>query len=90
MPYVSICCTYHQLNTHRLTSQKQEQKRIAIQKSIPFGNWRFKKKKSGEWAKNRKGKDRKSNGTIGRRRKEEIEKWDQTGSPEIPDRVEIS
>ena len=44
------------------------------------------KKKSGEWPKSRKGYDRKSNRTKQKKKRGDIEKWDQTDSPEIPDR----
>ena len=49
-------------------------------------------KKSGEWAKSRKGYDRNRDRTRQKNKRGErdiyiyIEKWDQTGSPEIPDR----
>ena len=43
-------------------------------------------KKSEEWAKSRKGLDRKSNRTRQKSKRGDIQKWDQTESPEIPDR----
>ena len=46
------------------------------------------KKKSREWAKSRKGSGRKSNKT--RKKRGDIEMWDQADSPEIPDRGETS
>ena len=47
------------------------------------------KKKSGEWGKSRKDKTERATG-LGRRTKEEVDigKWDQTESPEIPDKGE--
>ena len=44
---------------------------------------------SEEWAKSRKEQDRKSYRTR-QKNKRDIEKWDQTDSPETPDRVETS
>ena len=49
-------------------------------------NGDFEKKKSGEWAKSRKGQDIKSNRTRQKNKIGDIEKWDPTESPEIPDR----
>ena len=48
----------------------------------------FEEKRSGEWAKSRKGCDRKSDRTRQKNKRRDIyiEKWDQTKSPEIPDR----
>ena len=85
VPNGSICCTYHQLNTHLLTAQKtskQEQhKRAYLSKNGGLG-----KKKLEEWAISRKeGKDRKSNRTRQKNKRGDIEKCDQTGSPELPD-----
>ena len=49
------------------------------------------KKRSGEWAKSRKGSDRKSNRTYRQKNKRgDIEKWDQTDKPGIPDKGETS
>ena len=48
------------------------------------------KKKSGEWAKSKKGSDRKNNRTKQKNERGDIEKWDQPQSPEIPDRGETS
>ena len=46
----------------------------------------YKKKKSGECAKSIKGYERKSNRTRQKNKRGDIEKWEQTDSPEIPDR----
>ena len=46
------------------------------------------KKRSGKWAKRRKEEDRKSDRTRQKNKRGGIEKWDQTDSPEIPDRGE--
>ena len=48
------------------------------------------KKRSKEWAKSRKGQDRKSDRTRQKNKRPDIEKCDQTGSSEIPDRGETS
>ena len=48
------------------------------------------KNRSGEWAKSRKGYDKNSSRTRQKNKRGDIEKWDQTGSPEIPDRGETS
>ena len=45
---------------------------------------------SGEWAKSRKGSDRKSNRTRQKNKRGDVEKWAQTDNPEIPDRGETS
>ena len=50
----------------------------------------WEKKRSGEWAKSRKGYDRKSEGTRQKNKRGGIEKWDKTDSSEIPDRGETS
>ena len=60
VPYGSICYTqaYHQL---KYSSPNRAKKNPgATQESLPFGNGGLGKKKSGEWAKSRKGSDRKS------------------------------
>ena len=46
--------------------------------------------RSGEWAKSRKGIDRKSNRTRRKNKRGDREKWRKTDSPEIPDRRETS
>ena len=72
-------------NTHLPTAQKTEQHKRAylytLRKMEVSG-----KKKSGEWAKSRKGSDRNNDRTRQKNKRGDIEKWDQTGSPEIPDR----
>ena len=77
---------YHQQSTcsHLLPAQKNKTR--ATQKSLPFGKWRFRETRSGEWAKSRKGSDRNSERTRRKNKRGDIEKWDQTNSPEIPDR----
>ena len=88
MPYGSICCRYHQLNyssPNRSTTTKQEP-----HKSAHFsenGRYRFRGERSGEWAKNIKGLDRKNDR---KNKRGEIENWDQTDSPGILDRGETS
>ena len=62
----------------------------ATQKSLQFGKWRLRKKKSGEWAQNRNRSDSKSNRTREKNKTGDMEKWDQTESLEIPDRGETS
>ena len=47
-------------------------------------------KKSGEWAKSRKGSDRKSNRTSQKNKRGDIEKWNQIDRTEITDRGETS
>ena len=47
-------------------------------------------KRSGEWAKSRKGSDIKSDMTRPKNKRGDIEQWDQTDNPEIPDRGETS
>ena len=46
------------------------------------------KKSSGDWTKSRKGSDRKSERTRQKNKRGYIDKWEQTDSPEIPDRGE--
>ena len=48
------------------------------------------KNRSGERAKSRKGYDRKGHRARQKNMRGAIQKWDQTDSPEIPDRGEIS
>ena len=82
-------------NTHILTAQKNKQTRNpekqephkTVYLSENGGLW---KQKSGEWAKSRKGEDRKSNRTRQKNKRGYIEKWVQTDSSEIPDREETS
>ena len=86
MPYGNICCTY-QLKywSNRSKTNKQEpHKRAYLSENGSFGE-----KKSGEWAKSRKGQDKK-NRTRQKNKTGALEKWDQTGSLEIPDRGETS
>ena len=85
MPYGNICCTYHQLKYSTPNRSKEKQN-----KSLPLGKWRFIEKEVGEWANSRKGYDRKSNRTRQKNKRGDIEKWDHTESPEIPDRGETS
>ena len=70
--------------TKILISSKQEQHKRAY----PSENGGLGKKKSGGWAKSRKGSDRNSDRTRQKNKRGDIEKRDQTGSPEIPDRGE--
>ena len=94
MPCGSIRCTYHQLkysspNRSTKNPKKQDPHKIAYLSENGGLGWN----KSGEWAKSRKGsdEDRKSNRTRQKKNKRrDIEKSDQTGSPEIPDSGETS
>ena len=86
MPYGNICCTYHQLkywSTNRSKTKQEPHKRAYLSENGGLG------KKKSEWAKSRKGQDRK-NRTRQKNKTGAIDKWDQTGSPEIPDRGETS
>ena len=74
--------------THLLTTQTKKQelhKRAYLSENGCLG-----KKKSGEWAKSRKGYDRKSDRSRQKNKRGDIQQWDQTDSPEIPDRGKIS
>ena len=75
-----------------LTPNAKNKKTQVTQKSLlVFKNESLQKKRSGEWAKSKKGQDRKSNRTRQKnKRGDNMEKWDQTDSPEIPDRGETS
>ena len=53
-------------------------------------NGGLRNKKSGEWAKSRKGSDIKSNRTRQKNKRGDIEQWDQNESPEISDRGKTS
>ena len=53
-------------------------------------NGSLEEKRSAEWAKSRKGSDRKSDRTRQKNNRGDVEKWDQTDIPEIPDRGETS
>ena len=77
---------------HSTKLLKNTQKTRATQKSLPLRKWRFTlgKKWSGEWAKSRKRSDKKSERTRQKNKSGNIEKRDQTDSPEIPDRGETS
>ena len=82
-PYGSICHTYHLLkysSPNRSIKQQEPHKRANLSESGGLA-----KRKSGEWVKSRKGSDRKNNRTRQKNKREDIEKWDQTDSPEIPD-----
>ena len=64
----------------------------AIQKSLPFGKWRFREKEFGRLGQKQKRIRQWIRVTgLGQRTKEEIynilEKWDHTESPEVRDRV---
>ena len=88
MPYGSIGCTYHLLkysSPNRSKTNKQE----PHQRAYLLENGGLGKNKSGKWAKSRK---RIRATGPGRRTKEDIyiEKWDQTESPESPDRGKTS
>jgi hypothetical protein len=82
-----IGCTYHQLkysSPNRSNKTKQEpHKRAYLSENGGLG-----KNRSGEWPKSRKGKERNSDRTRQKNKRGDIEKWDQTESPEIPDRGE--
>ena len=55
-------------------SLKQTKKTRATQKSLPFRKWRLREKEVREWAKSRKGSDRKRNWTrqINKRRSRKV------------------
>ena len=57
-------------------NRSNKQKTRATQKSLPFGksNGGFGEKRSGEWAKNRKGSDRKSEMTRQKNKRGDIKK----------------
>ena len=56
VPYGSICCTQPtNLNTHLLTSQKTQLNQEPHKRAHLSENGGLGKKKSGEWAKSRKG-----------------------------------
>ena len=58
----------------------------AAQKSLPFGKWSFRGKEVRRMGqKTERDKTERATG-LGRRTRGDKEKWDQTGSPEIPDR----
>ena len=76
-------------NIHLLTTQKTNKQephtRAYLSDNVGLG-----KMKSREWAKSRKGWDRKSDRIRQKNNRGYIEKWDQTESPEILDRGETS
>ena len=72
---------YHQL---KYSSPNHSKKTRAIQKSPPFGKWRFRAKEIRRMGQKRL--DRNSDRTRQKNKRGHIEKWDQTDSPEIPDR----
>ena len=79
---------YHQLkysSTNR--SNKQKDKRHTKQPIYLSGNGGFEKKRSGQWARSKKGN---SDRTRQKNKTGDIEQWNQTDSPEIPDRGETS
>ena len=83
MPYGNKCCTYQELKYSSPAQAKKRQethKRAYLSENIGLG-----KQRSGEWAQSRKGSDRKSDKTRQKSKGGDIEKWHQTGSPEIPD-----
>ena len=89
MPYGSMRCTYHRLkysspNRPKTTIQEPDE-RAYLSENGGLG-----KNRSGEWAKSRKGKERNSDRTRQKNKRGDIEKWDQNGSPEIPDRGKTS
>ena len=78
-------------STHLLTAQKTTTKQEPFKRAYLLKNEGLGKKKTGKWAKSRKGQDRKSNRTMQKnKRGDNYRKWDQTDSPEIPDRGETS
>ena len=46
MPYGNIGCTYHELKYSSPNRSQKTQKARAIQKSLPFGKWRFRGKEA--------------------------------------------
>ena len=72
-------------HTLHIPPKKEPHKRAYLS-----GNRCLGKNRSGEWDKSRKRSDRKSNRTRQKNKRGDIGKWDQTGSPEIPDRGETS
>ena len=92
MPYSRICCIYYRLKYSSPNRSKNKTKQNKSHKySIPFGKWRFQKKKirrMGQKQERIKQKERQHYGQKNKRG--DIEKWKQTGSPEIPDRGETS
>ena len=88
VPYGNTCCMYHQLKYLSPIRSKAPTttKTRATQKSLPFGGkMRFRAKR--EWAKAEKDKTERVRGLRQKNfTDEDIEKWDQTDSPEISDR----
>ena len=70
---------------------KNKTKTRATQTSLPFGKWRFREKEVRRMGKVQKGIRQKEQQDYWQNNKRgDIEKWDQTGSPEILDRGETS
>ena len=88
MPYDSIRCTYHQLkySSPNRSSEEEKKRQEPHKRAYLSENGGLVKKTSGEWAKSRKGSDRNSDRTRQKNKRGVIEKWDQTDSPEIPDK----
>ena len=55
MSYGSICCTYHQLKYSSPNRSKKHQQEQPHKRAYLAENGDLEKKKSGEWAKSRKG-----------------------------------
>ena len=83
-----ICCTYYQLKLQLLISQPLNNKnRRATQKSIPFRKRRVREKDQENEPKAEMDKTERAT-TRQMNKRGYIEKWDQTDSPEFPDRGE--
>ena len=87
---MAACCTCHQLKYYLLTVQTNKNRREPHRRAYFSENGGLGKKRSGVWAKSRKGIDRKSDSTRQKNKRGDIDKWDQTDSPDIPDRGETS
>ena len=93
VPYGSICCTYHQLNYSSPNRSNKQKRQEPHKRAYLLENGGLGEKKSGEWAQSRKRIRqtlRRSNRNRQKNKRGDIEKWDQTGSSQIPDRGETS
>ena len=78
----ALCCTYHQLKYSSNHSKNEQEPH----KRVPFGKWRFRENEVGRMGPEQK-RIRKGNLTRQKNKRGDAEKWDQTGTLEIPDRV---
>ena len=87
---IILCCTYHQLkcsspNSPNKTKRQEPHERVYLSENGGLG-----RKRSEEWAKSRQEQYRQSERTRQKNKRGDTETWDQTDSPEIPERGQTS